>query len=156
MNKDLRIITDEIIIKVTDLLLKNHGKQISYIWLLGIELGISIAHLLNMKIHEMDGMFLSSDARRILEDIKREYPNNIYAFQSMGQSMSNKPPKPLSRQTANFAFKCVSDLLDVSITTRTMVYIALLRKIKQSSPENLALACMRNSAVVKDIFLIRD
>jgi integrase len=118
------------------LLEKHHSKQMSDIWNIGLNLALRISDLLSIKFDDIKdnrlvivesktrkvaNIQLNEKALRLINDIREEFPEHVYLFQSYrNQQAINSKPKPISRRAVSKAFSEVGQDLGEHLGTHSM------------------------------------
>jgi integrase len=139
---------------VENLLLKYFGTQMRDVWTLGLLLGLRIDELLHLKFedlrqkddlevlsyrplkslsHEQRGIVLGREEAEIIKNIRKEFPTDVYLFQSRSsRNRVNKEPAPISRQVVFKAFKDVGDMMSKNLTVHSMRHALAVNIIRSS------------------------
>ena len=143
--------TQEEIKKIENLILKHCGTQMRDVWRLGVQLGLRIDELLQIKFehivnnnlsrltviktrnNESLTTNLSPVAVEVVSNIRKEYPTDTYVFQSRNsRNRANKEPKPISRRAVVKAFSNIGELLNVRLTANSMRQIFVTKLFMNS------------------------
>ena len=121
---------------ISHLLEIRFSKQISRVWLFGLNVGLRISDLLSIKFSDINNdrllikesktgkvanIKLNNKAVKIMKEIKGEHPMHIYLFQSYRNQQSlNKAPAPLSRRSIAKAFYEVGLETNIALGTHSL------------------------------------
>ncbi|MCG9702256.1 tyrosine-type recombinase/integrase [Vibrio natriegens] len=148
--KNITAIKDKKVLSAIPTLLRKHyGDQMANIWVFGVNTGLSISELLNIKMENITvkvlnpidsrknllvafeskkarnrssrQILLNSKASDIVNSIRKAHPNAIYLFQSYrSRNVSNRAAGPITRQSVSQAFKEVGEILGIELTPNSM------------------------------------
>jgi integrase len=112
------------------------SKQISRVWLFGLNVGLRISDLLSIKFSDINNerliikesktgklanIKLNNKALMILKEIQSEHPMHVFLFQSYRNQQSlNKAPRPLSRRSISKAFYEVGSEVKIDLGTHSL------------------------------------
>jgi integrase len=152
---------------IENLFLKHFGPQMADLWILGVQTGLRIGELLQLRFTDLNvdtldlSIFdnkcktpknncirLSSEASKVILKIRKNHPKDIYVFQSRNsRSVINIKPKPISRQAVYKAFKDISDILNRKLSPNIMRRLAAIKLMT----ENPSLDFTKNPKLVSEI-----
>ena len=126
----------ETISLVSHLLNIRFSKQMSLIWQLGINTALRISDLLSIKFTDIQedrlviresktskiaSIVLNTKALSLINDIKQQFPNHEYVFQSYRSKYAKSTaPSPLSRRAVSKALEQVGQELKLRLGTHSM------------------------------------
>lgn len=121
---------------ISHLLEIRFSKQMSQVWLFGLNVALRISDLLSIKFSDINNgrllikesktgklanIKLNNKALMIIEEIKNEHPMHIYLFQSYRNQQSlNKAPAPLSRRSIAKAFHQIGEEIKIDLGTHSL------------------------------------
>lgn len=95
-----------------DKALRNHSEVAADAWKLNLQLALRISDLLSVKYEDIQGKFLrlkegktgkqrelvlNSEAVKIIKRRRKDFPDDIFVFQSKSNRVKGQEPKPVSR-----------------------------------------------------------
>lgn len=138
--------------KIPVLLEKHYGIQMANIWKFGINTGLRLSEMLTIKLEnisgkkalitinktrndEMQEIFLPSEARELINSIRKAHPGSKYLFQSYrSRNVINKKSTPVTRQAVSLAFRGVGEILGIPLSPHMMRQIHIVQSIDQLDP----------------------
>ena len=105
------------------------------LWKIGINLALRISDLLSLRYEQLTGdvlliregktgkprrIVINNTAREVIDRRRRDNPDHIYLFQSVGNRSKSLPPKPISRQVITKYFQEVGEEIGIHLGTHSM------------------------------------
>jgi len=147
--KDIKF-TDPQLQKFFDALGEDSNKKIQLFYYFALTTGLRVNEILNLSYGNIEDkssllslkpskkdeveLILSDQLLEVIKNEHKENPSDLYIFQSKkSNNVLNQPPKPISRQSVNYAFKKANDDTGIPITPNKLRHMYATEFFKKIS-----------------------